>query len=40
MIELVSSLVMPGTQVRFTDIKDMPQDHLAEERKDEVQLEE
>ncbi len=40
MIEQVSTLVMPGIQVRFTDIKDMPQDHLAEESKDEVPLDE
>ncbi len=40
MIEQVSSLVMQGIQVHFTDIKDMPQDNLAEESKDEVPLNE
>ncbi len=40
MIEQVSSLIMPGIQVRFAEIKDMPQDQLSEECKDEVTLDE
>ncbi len=39
MLEQVISLVMPGTLVKFTDVKDMPQDQLIEESKNEESLE-
>ncbi len=39
MLEQVISLVMPGTVVQFTDVKDMPQDQLIEESKNEESLE-
>ena len=39
MIEQVVELIMPGTKVQFNYEKDMPQDQLLEESKDEVSLE-
>jgi hypothetical protein len=40
MMEQLSSLVMPGIQVHFSDVKDMPQDQMIEEYKEEVPLDE
>ena len=40
MIDQVVELIMPGTKVQFNDEKDMPQDQLLEESKDDVSLEE
>ena len=40
LIEQVVELIMPGTKVQFNDEKDMPQDQLLEESKNDVSLEE